>query len=341
MYTRLAVALDGSSQAEKALPVAVQLAKALPARLLLFHVRMEPEDTGENWQSEPGKSFRPEEYLNQLKEVLTDPTKGWALPSEQVQAKVQYGRFAYELGEIAAAEGVDLVIMTTHGRSGLSLLVLGSIATGVLKHTRRPVLLLRPVETSLSLEEALETFNQKPVQIMLTLDGSPKAEAALEPATALADQLKATLHLVEVITPVPPVIMVEPGLDYLMLDDFAQAQAEVLTKDALHYLERVQEWIKGKAPRLKVDITVLNGFPASQLEASIRKAKPFLVVMATHARSEFGQILLGSVAEEVLRESHSPVMMVPIPKGFEGYGLQIAGEHEEKTGKKPVTTANK
>ncbi len=326
MFTHLAIALDGSPQAEKALPIAVLLAKRLPAPLLLLHVCMEPEDTSNSRQPEPEKAVKPEIYLDQLKKDLTDPSKNWSLQPEFVQTRVQYGKYAYELANVAAAEGANLVIMTTHGRSGLSLLVMGNIATGVLTNTNLPVLLLRPEEVITSLEETFETFavsfEQKPTRLMVTLDGTPKGEAALEVALALATQLNTTLDLVEVITPTPSYVMFDPGLDYKLLEELEQAQKETLKQEAFQYLEKVQDWIKSKVTELKVETSVLIGLPAAQLVAYIHESKPLLVIMATHARSEVGQILLGSVAEEVLRQSHSPVLMVRIPKGFEGYKLQ-------------------
>lgn len=343
MYTRLAIALDGSAQAEKALPVALQLAKTLSASLLLLHLCMEPEDREDSPKHRDNleAGFKPEPYLAELKAKLTDPAKSWALRPDRVQTKIYYSKFAYELGEVATTEGADLLLMTTHGRSGLSLLVLGSIATGVLKHTRQPVLLLRPSETSATLDEALEAATQAPGQILLTLDESSGAEAALEPAVRLAEQLGVTLHLVQVITPAPPIIMVEPGMDYRLLAEISQSQEEALTKDAFQYLSNVEKWAREKAPGLKVARTVLNGYPAPQLVAYLGEIKPFLVVMATHARNEFGQILLGSVAEEVLRESHLPALLVPIPKGFAGYELQPDKVAEKARTKKPEPAANK
>lgn len=341
MYTRLAVALDGSPQAEKALPLAVQLAKLFSARLLLLHLCMEPEGSSDTGQSASENPLTPQRYLDQIKEKLTDPAKDWSLPPAQVQTKVHYDKFAYELGTVAAQEEIDLLIMTTHGRSGLSLVVMGSMATGVLKHTSQPVLLLRPDATiTASLEETFETFSLKPTQIMLPLDGSPKAEAALEPAIALATQLNISLHLVEVVTPPPPIIMPEPGLDYQLIAEIEQEQQAAQTQTAFHYLEKVREWLKGKSPQLKVETTVLKGSSIYQLVAFIGASKPFLVVMSTHARGELGQLLLGSVAEEVLRQSHSPVLMVPISKGFEGYGLQ-ADKAEAKPEKKPLIMTRK
>jgi len=166
---------------------------------------------------------------------------------------------------------------------------------------------------------------------LLALDGTPKAEAALEPALKMAKDLKIPLHLVEVIYPVTPIIMSEPGLDYQMLVEIEKYEEEALARIAAQYLIKVVKWLKEQAPSVTVETTVLKGMPEAQLAIFIHAVKPFMVVMATHARNELGQLFLGSVAEEVLRKSHSPVLMVPIPKGFKGYGLQV----EEN--KKPLT----
>ena len=77
---------------------------------------------------------------------------------------------------------------------------------------------------------------------------------------------------------------------------------------------------------------MLVGEPATEITEYSRKLHPMCLAMATHARSELGQFFLGSVAEQVVRDTHLPVFLTRIPKGYQGFRRSAAD------GKTPVTT---
>ncbi len=137
--------IDGSVLAESALPKAVELAQMSGARLFLLRAAeahtlpgVDPTEAQVKVVSEA------EAYLANLETRLR--TTGF----ERVQTSVWYGPAAYSIVEAARLYHADLIVMTTHGRSGVGRLILGSVAESVLRGTRTPILLLRAPEAPLA-----------------------------------------------------------------------------------------------------------------------------------------------------------------------------------------------
>lgn len=136
---KILVPLDGSALAESAIPKAVELAKASPtASLLLLRAAEAPVFASDQIEAQVETVRAAEEYVGgvaaRLKEAGFD----------DVTTSVWYGPAAPAIVEAAEIAKVDLIVMSTHGRSGLGRLLLGSVAESVLRGTRTPILLLRP-----------------------------------------------------------------------------------------------------------------------------------------------------------------------------------------------------
>ncbi len=137
MFKKILVPLDGSTLAEAILPQVTELAKSLGAEVLLLRVAIAHVFPGVDPTEEEVRVVREaEEYVEALTGTLAE--KG--IP---VRPAVRYGKPAAEIIEHIAANGVDLVAMSTHGRSGLSRLVMGSVAEEVVRNAGVPVLLVR------------------------------------------------------------------------------------------------------------------------------------------------------------------------------------------------------
>ena len=135
---RILVPLDGSLLAEAALTNAADLAQLSGAQLLLLRAAEAHTFPGVDPVEAQIKVVREgEEYLAGVVDRLA------ALGLADVKASVWYGPAAYAIVEAARANQVDLIVMTTHGRSGLGRLILGSVAEAVLRGTTTPILLLR------------------------------------------------------------------------------------------------------------------------------------------------------------------------------------------------------
>ncbi|MFI5338846.1 MAG: universal stress protein [Candidatus Methylomirabilales bacterium] len=137
MFRKILVPLDGSALAEAILPRATELAKDLGAELLLLRVAMAHVFPGVDPTEEEVRVVREaEEYVEALADKLAE--KG-----ARIRTAVRYGTAAAEIIAHIAANEVDLVAMSTHGRSGLSRLVMGSVAEEVVRNAGVPVLLSR------------------------------------------------------------------------------------------------------------------------------------------------------------------------------------------------------
>jgi nucleotide-binding universal stress UspA family protein len=133
--------------------------------------------------------------------------------------------------------------------------------------------------------------------LMVPLDGSTLAEAALAPAIEFARENEATLVLVRAAEAHPM-----PGADP------TEAQVQVVRK-AEEYLEGVSARVK-EAGLTRVETSVWYGPPAEAIVDCARFRKADLIVMSTHGRSGVGRLVLGSVAETVLRATHTPIFLL-------------------------------
>jgi nucleotide-binding universal stress UspA family protein len=136
---KILVPLDGSALAETAIPTAVQFAKDQGGTVYLMRAAEAPWLTGDDAvDAQVAVVRQAEEYLAGIGDRLRgDGCK--------VDTSVWYGAPAVSIVEAAKVQRVDLIVMTSHGRTGLGRLILGSVAESVLRGTTTPILLLRSV----------------------------------------------------------------------------------------------------------------------------------------------------------------------------------------------------
>jgi nucleotide-binding universal stress UspA family protein len=310
MFTKIAVPLDGSPLAEKALPYAVKIAELYKAQLLLLRVAELSPFTTDTTEHELAAVRTAENYLKDVKQSITDPDLDLFLEPEKVELLAVYGDRDSDLAELIPYEHADLIIMTTHGRTGFSRMVLGSVANKILRHTLLPIILIRPenIETSeLVVEEMMETTSMSEglKRVLVTLDGTPASESVVENAITLGRETGAEIILMQVINPIIPVEYGAPVTAFTFdLDKDLEERREA----ALDYLKKIEAKIEAEGIRCRCNIFVGNA--AYEIVTYARKTHANLILMATHARGKFGQFLMGSVADQVVRETHLPVMLV-------------------------------
>lgn len=314
MYEKIAVTLDGSPLAEKALPYALRLANLLKANLLLLRIaELEPllSDTSDHESEAIGAA---QEYLDGVVEVITNSALKNSLEAGRVGTLVVFDRSEDRLAEIASLEGASLIIMSTHGRSGLSLLLAGSVSTRVIKHSALPVLLLRPtnVKEHQPLAELIgqsTSFDSdKGVgPIVLTVDTSEQSEGAIPATIELAAKLGVAVHLLSIVVPVVPVNFDDPDLSH-MYDDETEEQR----RKTREYLDNLQASLASKGVNSTTELRV--GHVTDKVVSYASEVNASVLAMATHARGKIGQFLLGSSAEEATVKSHLPVLVVHIAK---------------------------
>jgi nucleotide-binding universal stress UspA family protein len=136
-FERILVPLDGSDCAENVLPKVEKLAKDLKATIALLRVVIAYSFPGADPTDAEVKVVREaEQYLSNVEEGLKK--KGL-----KVDSHVRYGNDAEEILDHAAQKDIDIIAMTTHGRGGVKRFLLGSVAEKVLRHSLKPVFLVR------------------------------------------------------------------------------------------------------------------------------------------------------------------------------------------------------
>jgi nucleotide-binding universal stress UspA family protein len=136
-FQRILVPLDGSECAENVLPMVEKLAKELGASIALLRVAYAYIFPGvDSTEAELKVVREAEEYLSNVEDRLK--TKGFKTDSH-----VRYGNEAEEILDHAAQKDIDLIAMTTHGRSGVKRFLLGSVAEKVLRYSPKPIFLIR------------------------------------------------------------------------------------------------------------------------------------------------------------------------------------------------------
>ena len=289
---KVMVPLDGSRLAEHALAFLPALAHFGRLEVTLVSVIDFADDLLEEVASE--QQEREQNLLTTyLREVASDIEKHL---SASATTETVRGSAATRILEMAKQVSPDLLVISTHGRSGLARWQRGAVADKVIRGAECPVLVVGPkaMEQGQWLEaEAVPPFKQ----ILVPLDGSETAEPALATAERYAKQYDSQIHLFQVMPYVP------------LASGFWTAPAEI-TEDVLN---AGKQYLSGAAERLdragKVSIATAIGSPAMEIEAYINANAIDLVVMTSHGRSGIARAALGSVTDRVIGAG-PPVLVV-------------------------------
>lgn len=287
----LIVPLDGSKLAEGALPYALALSRATGARLVLVAVAEPPSDELRDHYPELARETaglaraRLAEYLLRMRREIDG--------ARVLDTRLCDGDPASEILKTADELHARYVVLSTHGRSGLSRWSYGSVASQILHSSTVPMLVVGPHVLEQSKRDA--EFNH----IMVPLDGRPLSETALPFARELAIALGPRVSLVEVLS--LPLQVSEYALTPSDLPEVERG-LEVAAAARLHHR-------RAELQRISVDVHVLHGPAAEVLMSFVSRESVDLVVMATHARTGLVRALLGSVADRMLQAA-APVLLV-------------------------------
>lgn len=347
MPKKILVPLDGSRLAELVLPHVETLVRCHGAADVTL-LRVTPEPAHPN--ARPAQTAQPSTYrhpvgLDESKanDVLAGaytPASDSGLQSEVERAGTYIEEIAESLRkrgihprtmtcaaaspaqgilETAGAEAIELIAMCSHGRSGLRRLVLGSVADQVVRGTRIPLLLV-PAKHSQDADFPVQTAPGYQ-RILIALDGSLEAEAALGAAKAMVTGENARVMLLSVV----PMLANDDMLDYAPIPPiFGSGMPNVFDRAAAHRHDgetrmaraqsEAQHYLDGVAARIadwhaQVETLVQAGTPAGAIIETAQAFEAGLICMNSHGAGGIQRMLLGSVTDEVIRHADIPVLV--------------------------------
>lgn len=293
-FTRLLVPTDFSAHAARALRYAVPLARRVGGTITLLHVIEWPVVPAElsGWAADES------EFTGQVKRALD------ALAVAQVPAGVRgptlvrIGRAHQEIVRAARSTRAHLIVIATKGRTGLRRALLGSTAERVVRHATCPVLTLRGVPGARPPGRKTARLAPRVNRILVPVDFSSRSRAAVRYASGLARAMGARLALLHVAPPLPV------GLFRRFPDELARCDAE-----ALREARRKLDALAALVPRdLRVEVRLRREAVAPGILRAARDWRSDLMVLPTRGLTGVKYIVLGSVAEAVVRQAPCPVL---------------------------------
>ncbi|MGH7555625.1 MAG: universal stress protein [Longimicrobiales bacterium] len=322
MYRSILVPLDGSRLGEQALPTAIDFCKRTGAELHVIHVRvmagLVPVLAAEAEWSADGERKYLEDVCEDVAQELGKSVTSEILPQDEPRLLLPSPP-AHVVGErivgYVTMHGVDLIVMTTHGRGGLSRAWFGSVTESILRLTAVPLFLVRPTSPEDWKARAAEPIGH----LLIALDGSAQSEEVLEPARELGIARGARCTLLRVI-PVPFPAYDATGVVTLSpsADDIAQVRAGVEQE-----LARVAQRLRRDGVAEVAVETALDISPAGAILSFADEHEVDAIALTTHARGRVGRFVMGSVADKVIRGADCPVLVMRPATG--------AGEERQST----------
>ncbi len=301
-FRSILVPLDGSRLAEQAIPTAIAIAQHTRAslRLALVHRELNPllslEPVDISTRTRLALEKADQDYMRELVQTLR-PQLGEALTLALLKGPV-----APTLTKYAKDIGADLVVMTTHGRGGVRRAWLGSVADELVRSLELPLIIIRPGE---------KRNAQEPVdltKIGVPLDGSPLAEAVLEPVLALARLWGSEVLLAQVVRPI--LLTSDPQL--VFPTGYADQETRIRQSTAESYIEQVADRLRAEGVKAR-GAALLGGAVTDALLDFFQSEKAGLVAISTHGRGGARRLVLGSVADKLVRAAEMPVLVLRPP----------------------------
>ena len=310
MFKKILVPLDGSTEAETVLPYVRDIASRFDSEVDILGVglgsrRRRVNQLLDSYVHHAVEHLQQHEitcravllYSNPREELL-DYTEITA-PAREIKAKGQvlYGGPSENILAYSVEHNMNLVIMATHGLSGLRRWWLGSVFEKVVSRATVPVLGIHSKQVRELDRDRKAVFKR----ILAPLDGSETGGAAMHDAEALALKTGASMVLVHVL-PAPHAVEARwLGPEF---SGFVKAMHDAGQK----YLDKVNTRLSARG--LDVKVRIVSGDPAARIIEVAREEKADLIAMSTHGRSGIARWMLGSVADKILHESRIPMWLV-------------------------------
>ena len=295
------VSLDFSPASTKALEQAVMLARKFQGNIHLVHVQA-PDEVS----AVPGAGHLMRECAESvtfLRERLAKTQRQHVPSFWPENCHLRTGRAYHEVCELAREIGADLIVLATRGHTGLKRILLGSTAERIVRFSPCPVLIVRPRKGKGPARTEKETGESPFRKIAVPIDFSTSSITALQYAAVLAREFGADLLLFHALFPATRVAVDRVSVKITSDADVAYQKDAQLSMEALTQLD----FLHG----LKCETLVRWGYAVDEICGLTSQPAIDLLVTSTHGRSGFKHILLGSVAEHVVRYAECPVLVVP------------------------------
>ena len=292
MWERILIPLDGSDLAELAIPYTEELAGAFNAEVVLVYV------------SEPAESqyrHMHQLYIEEMSEKMGSHIKDYRVG--MVNPIVLSGEPAEEIIDYADKNDVSLIIMASHGRSGMTPWATGSVTNKVLHATKVPVLLIRATKSP-QRAPGKHLLNR----ILLPLDGSEAGEAAVPYIQELIDRLESEVILLGV-APAGQHVRTVGGLDYIL---YPEQHLELVKAEAGKYFDKVCHSLTGTKGTIGVELKV--GDVAREIIKLAEETNTSLIAISAHGHSGIEKWVFGSIAHKILQVSNIPILVVRAPR---------------------------
>jgi nucleotide-binding universal stress UspA family protein len=300
MYHSLLIPLDGSPTGEQALESACTIAERTGATLHLVHVHTLYDSVyvdGMPVIDDQLRSLGREHeraYLAKVHDrLLSKGVYNITFANPECDETVVNTLLTYMHNQ-----GNDLIVMSSHGRGGFARFWLGSNADLLIRASRMPVLLVRSSEDSPAGQLTKEGV------IVLPLDGSALAEQIIEPAFGLGSLLNSRYLVLRVVR---PALMLHGPVPYAEAVDFDPGKTERERVEAQRYLDAVAERLQALGAQVKTELVI--AIQPAQAILEVAQREQALIALATHGESGLQRLVLGSVADKVVRGSSLPVLV--------------------------------
>jgi nucleotide-binding universal stress UspA family protein len=287
-FHKILCPIDFSPGSERAMRVAIRLANEIDAELVLTHAwYVPPMAYGSEYAAAVDLMQEVQEGAQAALSAAT--REATALGARRLASRLLTGSPRHEIVKVLEREpAFDLVVMGTHGRTGLARVLLGSIAEGVVRHAPCSVLAVRPDGEAMPF-----------ARVLCPVDFSDSSQHAADLAAELVAPGSAGITLLHVID--PPAVHAR-----------GQRMIELVRDLDRHAAKHLDRWAAQLAAKAPAPVTKLCrvGHPGGEILKVLDEGPAFdLVVMGSHGRTGIERALLGSVAEKIVRHARCPVLV--------------------------------
>jgi nucleotide-binding universal stress UspA family protein len=301
--SKILLATDGSPEAERATRMAVTLSNRLGSELHVVRVGDVPSAYTYSEAEIFGREFQilrvhAEEYARERLDEEAEKVR--AMGGEVAGSHAGAGSADAEIVRLAEELGVGLVILGSRGSGALRRAVMGSVSSSVVRHAHGSVLVVRGDRRE---EDDL------PGRILLALDGSKEANAAVRAAVEISNATGSELHIVYAVNTEPRM----PWMPYLgpgTSDWWEEALREIRRKS--------RAWVDQQAERIEAegakvaDVHLAFGKPDEVIVKLGEELEAGLIVTGSRGLGGMRRALMGSVSDSVVRHAHCPVLVVRV-----------------------------